>query len=342
MAYKYSRYIGRVTRQPWAITPEKFLVLADLMQLKASGETLSDEEIAARIGDGEMRAEVDRERRGQEDGSVAVIPIVGVIAYRGESFAASSGGTSVQALGRAVKMAATDETIKSVILDIDSPGGSVEGIPELAAQIAQLAAIKPVTAHINALAASAAYWLASQATEIVSMPSGAGGSIGVYMLTVDESEALVKEGIKVNAISYGDYKLEGAPWEPLSDEGRAHLQAQVDAVGKIFVMAVAKGRGVTAAEVQKNFGQGRVYSAKEMLTRGMIDRIATFDETLAKMVRARPAAVAANLSVTPLMMSLVEPEPSVEPIEAVGEGKAKEPAVDDTEAILAALVTDEV
>ena len=124
-----------------------------------------------------------------------------------------------------------------------------------------------------------------------------------------------------------------------------------------------------AAEVQKNFGQGRVYSAQEMLARGMIDRIATFDETLARMVRARPATTTASvaadqavvakirlsgmtlhaevdngttMTTVPLMMSLVEPEPLVEPIEVAVEGQMQGPVVDDTEAILAALVTDEV
>lgn len=279
MSFRYSRYISKVTRQPWALLPEKLSAITALMQERASGVRLSDEAIAARLGD-------DRDERPEPraDGAVFVLPIVGTIAYRADGFMESSGGTSVQSIGRYLKKAVADAGVKSVLLDIDSPGGSVDGIAELAAQIAAATKVKPVVAHVNTLCASAAYWLACSASEIISAPSGMAGSIGVYLLMVDESEHLAKEGIVVNAISAGENKLEGAPWEPLSDEARAHFQAQVDEVYGQFLSAVAKGRGVSAADVKKNFGQGRVYRGKELVARGMVDRIATFDDTLAKMV----------------------------------------------------------
>ncbi len=281
--YKYSRYIGHVLQHPWAITLDKLVVISELVRERTAGHKPSDEEIVARLG-----ADTDRATPATPAGGVvAVIPIHGVIAHRADSFAASSGGTSAEMIGKAVQRAVRDDEVKAVVLDIDSPGGSVEGIPELAAKIAQAAAVKPVVAQVNALAASAAYWLASQATEIVATPSGSVGSIGVYMLLVDESEALEKEGVKFNAISAGDKKLEGAPWLPLSDDGRAHLQAQVDQVYQTFVGMVAAGREVSIAEIKAQYGQGRVYLAKEALKRGMIDRIATFDDTLGRAVSGR-------------------------------------------------------
>lgn len=284
MSFKYNRYIARVTRHPWAITPEKFAIIADLMRFRASGEKLSDEVIAERFGATQAAAGGAAPR---SDGAVAVIPVHGTIAHRADSFEASSGGASCESIGRMVQRALGDESIKSIMLDFDTPGGSVEGVPELAAIIAKGTAVKPIVAHVNALAASAGYYLASQCTEIVCTPSGQVGSIGVFMLMVDQSEYLAKEGIKVNAISAGDYKLEGASWEPMSEETREFYQGQVDACYRDFIAAVAKGREVSVSDVKQKFGQGRCYDAKLALSLGMIDRIATADETLARMVTAR-------------------------------------------------------
>jgi len=283
--YRYERYISHVVRQPWCITPEKLGVLFSLMRLRASGHRLSDGEIAQRLA--AEGGDMARQTGARSDGTVAVIPIVGTIAHRADSFSASSGGTSTQRIGAFLRRAVADESVKSILLDISSPGGSVEGVPELAAQIAAAADVKPVVAMANALSASAAYWLGSQATEFVVTPSGMVGSIGVYLLLFDESRWLEKEGVTVNAISAGDNKLEGAPWQALSDESRAFFQSEVDRVYGDFLKAVATGRGVPVATVKRDFGQGRVYSAKEALSRGMVDRIATVEDTLDRMLKAK-------------------------------------------------------
>lgn len=312
MSFKYSRYFSRVTRQPWAILPEKLAVLTDLARLRSSGRRLSDEDIAEQLGDerhppyalegadvtiqdnGLVMVAAAGASRIQSDGAIAVIPIHGTIAYRADSFEASSGGTSTELIGRRLASAIADDGIKAVLLDLDSPGGSVEGVPELASQLAKATAVKPVVAHVNALAASAGYWLASQATEILCTVSGMAGSIGVYALFIDESEGLAQDGIKVNAISAGDNKLEGAPWIPMSEDTRAFLQGQVDAVYRDFLAAVAKGRGVTVADVKKHYGQGRVFDAKTALGFGMIDGIRTFDDTLSRMLSSKAGTVGAR------------------------------------------------
>lgn len=304
MSYKYSRYIKHVTRHPWALLPDKLETIAELMQLRASGHKLSDEEIAERFG---MEAAAGGSRT-QTDGSgiIAVIPVHGCIAYRADSFDASSGGTSAELIGKALQRVVFDPGVSTVVLDFNTPGGSVEGIPELAGQIAAAARVKPIVAHVNAQAASAGFWLASQCSEIVCTPSGAAGSIGVYMLNLDESEALAKDGIKVNAISAGEYKLEGAPWMPLSDEARAFMQSYVDKTYAEFLSTVAagrsaaKGRTVTVANVLANYGKGRCFDAPDALKLGMIDRIETQAETLDRLAgqgsrvttRLRAASVA--------------------------------------------------
>lgn len=283
-SFKYSRYISHVARHPFAILPEKFMVITELFQQRAAGAKFTDEEIAERLAADPSR---DRQAVNSTGGAIAVIPVHGVIAHRADSFEASSGGTSTELIGRALSRAVADDSISAVLLDFDTPGGSVEGVPELAAKIAKWTAFKPIVGHINALCASAGYWLGSQCTELFITPSGLAGSIGVFLVLVDETEALAKAGVKVNAISAGDYKLEGAPWEPLTDEGRAHLQGQVDVVYRDFLGAVAKGRGITLAAVKENYGKGRVFDAKESLARGMVDGIATVEATLARMMSGK-------------------------------------------------------
>lgn len=280
----YDRIIARAMRTPWALDPTKLAVIADLLRFRASGGRLSAEEIKARIGDAPDQPKPSQ----RDDGAIAVIPIFGVITHRANSFDALSGGTSTELLGKYVRKAVADDRVKSILLDISSPGGEVSGVPELAAEIAAAAKVKTVVASSNALAASAAYWLGSQASEFVVTPSGSVGSVGVYMLTEDLSAYLEKEGIKINAISAGVNKLEGAPWEPLSEETRAFLQGQVDSVYAEFVRAVASGRGVTIATVQETFGQGRVFDAKQALKLGMVDAIEAMDGTLARMIKKAP------------------------------------------------------
>lgn len=335
--FKYARYVSRVTRQPWALLPEKLAVITELIRERAEGHKLSDEEIVARLGD-------DRDRGAampKTGGSIAVIPIHGVIAHRADSFEASSGGTSTELIGRMLNKVAADDEVGTIVLDIDSPGGSVEGVPELASKIAKLATKKPVIAHVNALAASAAYWLASQASEIVATPSGMAGSIGVYLLLVDQSEALAKEGITVNAISAGDNKLEGAPWAPLSDESRAHFQSQVNDVYGQFLAAVAKGRKVSVATVRDEFGQGRVYHAKDALARGMVDRIATLEDMLGQMAAGKwkggkRADVDAVTTIAADADVALE-SPTVDPVEVAAETPA--PAIADGSKAAAVLAT---
>ncbi len=136
----------------------------------------------------------------------------------------SSGGTSVQGVARQFRAAMADPDIGRVILDVDSPGGQVGGVEELAREIYQARGQKPVTAIANGLAASAAYWIATAADEFVVTPSGQVGSIGVFGMHQDVSAALEKDGVKVTMVSAGKYKTEGNPFEPLTDEARAAMQ----------------------------------------------------------------------------------------------------------------------
>jgi ClpP class serine protease len=139
-----------------------------------------------------------------------------------------------------------------------------------------------MVAVANTMAASAGYWLACAPGELVVTPSGAVGSIGVWGAHEDISAAMEKEGVKVTLVSAGKYKVEGNPYEPLSDEAKAALQADVDNFYSMFVKAVAKNRGVSQDSVANGYGQGRMVMASLAVKQGMADSVATLDQTLAR------------------------------------------------------------
>jgi len=287
---KYARIIGYVAGTLWAITPGKWRELLGVLAFRAAGHECTAEEIHARIGGDDNEGP-----RLSTQNQVAVIPIRGVLAHRMGSMEESSGGASAEHIGAMLAQVAADDSIKTIVYDIDSPGGTVPGIPELAAQMFALRGVKRQVAQVNDMAASAAYWLASQADEIVSVPSGSVGSIGVFSAHEDLSAALEKEGIKMTLISAGKYKVAGSPFEPLSDEERAVIQARVDDAYGQFVKDVARGRGVTPAAVRGGFGEGRMLDAKAAKAAGMIDRTGTMDETLARLTARSTRASAGGM-----------------------------------------------
>jgi len=275
---KYEHVIAEVFRKPWAILPEKFRAISELILLRASGEKLSETEIRERLA---LHAAA-RPASGNY-GAVAVIPIYGVISRRVNLMSQISGGTSTEKLTAQFRQALGDASVKAIVFDVDSPGGGVEGVPELAEEILKGRAQKKIVAVANSMAASAAYWLASAANELVVTPSGEVGSIGVFAEHEDISKALEDAGVKVSLISAGKYKTEGNPYEPLSEEARAELQSKVDAFYEMFVKSVARGRGVAQSAVRAGFGEGRLVLAQDAVKGRMADRVATLDETLARL-----------------------------------------------------------
>lgn len=186
--------------------------------------------------------------------------------------------TGTDALSAQIRQAIDSPQIAKILLDIDSPGGSVYGIQELAAEIRQARQQKPVYAIANSLAASAAYWLGSQATQFSVTPGGEVGSIGVYSTHQYIGEALKKQGIETTLLSAGEFKTEGNPFEPLGEEARAYQQKRIDDYYLAFIDAVAQGRHVTADYVKESMGKGRVMGADDALALGMVDRIISFND----------------------------------------------------------------
>lgn len=218
---------------------------------------------------------------------IAVVPLHGVVQQRGSFFSELFGDTSLDSFNAMFDAAIADPKVKSVLLHIDSPGGSVYGVPETAARVFSARGTKPIVAIADSMSASAAYFIASAADRLYVTPSGEVGSIGVYSIHVDESKALEAEGIKVTITKAGKYKAEGNPYEPLSAEAAEYEQRQVDAIYTDFVDAVAKHRGTTPGKVKAEFGQGRTVQAREAVSLGMADRVATMDQVISRMAANR-------------------------------------------------------
>lgn len=305
---KYQHIVRAVFERPWAILPSTLSMIVEVIRLRAAGEFFTDEEIEARI------AASPRGPRGggRQVGRVAVLPVYGVLSPRQNLVSRSSGGTSIEGLTSDLRAALADEAIDAIVMDIDSPGGNVEGVEELAAEIRASRGRKPIVAVANHQAASAAYYLASAADEIVASPSSMVGSIGVLAAHQDLSKAAELDGVKTTLISAGKYKTEANQWEPLTDEARARIQAEVDSYYGMFVSAVAKGRGVSVDTVRSEYGQGRMFVAKEAKAAGMVDRIDTFDRTVARVARE----AVAGAETTPAVGTGARVE--IVPIEAIG------------------------
>jgi signal peptide peptidase SppA len=194
-----------------------------------------------------------------EDG-IGVIAIEGAILRKPDLFArVFLGATSSEEIGEALREAAGRNDIKAVFLNIDSPGGTVAGTPELAAAVASLNERKPVYAFSSGLMCSAAYWVASQARAIYATPSAQVGSIGVVQAVIDSSAAIDKAGIKVEVFSVGKYKAMGAPGTALTDDQRELIQSNLAEIAAEFHDAVlSRGRAIPAEAME-----GQTFSGKQ-------------------------------------------------------------------------------
>lgn len=277
------RFLRGLSQQAWAIEPAFADRALGVLEARLYGDRPDAEELEARLS----------RQRGQPDGGVAdrdgavsVIPVRGVISQRASMIEDISpgAGTSAERIESQMRDAYASRDVKAIVLDIDSPGGAAAGTPEAADVIRSYrGGEKPIIAQVHGLAASAAYWIASAADEIVATPSSQIGSIGV--ITVHESIArmLEDEGRDKTIISAGAYKAEATPYAPLTDDARAHMQDTVNRYYQLFLSGVSEGRGVSVEYVEANYGQGRTYIADEAMRAGMIDRIDTMRNTLIRL-----------------------------------------------------------
>jgi signal peptide peptidase SppA len=270
---------------PWALMPERLNALAAVLGRWSRNEPAGTEILELVMADREARQVKRQAGQAAAGNGIAVLPLYGVVTQRGNMVddVSGPGTTSTQMFSAALRQALSDDSVGQILIDIDSPGGSVYGVAELADQIQSARAAKPVVAIANSLAASAAYWIGCSAGELYVTPGGEVGSIGVWQAHFDYSQALATDGVKPTLISAGKYKVEGNPYEPLDEEARGFMQSRVDDYYGAFTKAVAKGRGQPIASVREGMGQGRVLGADTALAQKMVDGIATFDDVISMM-----------------------------------------------------------
>jgi signal peptide peptidase SppA len=277
------RVLSHFAATPWALQLETLQAMALVFERAAAeGRDIpfqADATIEAR------RAEADQSRAVAAGENVAVIPVHGIIAHRASMVegACAQAGTSTELLEQMIAKAVADPSVRSIVLDVDSPGGAVSGVQEVADAIFRAREQKPIAAVANSTASSAAYWIASAAHEIFVTPSGIVGSIGVFMKHVDTSKADEAQGKVATVVKAGKYKAEGEG--ALTDEAREHLQGLVDAYYTQFVKAVARNRNVAVDAVRGGYGQGRSLTADAALAAGMVNGIKTLDQVISKYAR---------------------------------------------------------
>jgi len=185
-------------------------------------------------------------------------------------------------LAATIDRAADDPSVRVLMLCFDSPGGTVAGCSDVVDAIARARSRKPVVAYASDLCASCAYWLASQCEWILGDVDALVGSIGIFCVVFDHSEAAKAAGVKVHVLSTGPLKGAGIVGTVVTPEQLAELQARQDALGELFYEAVAGGRGMTLESVKADFGDGKCLTGKKAVAAGLIDGLATADEAFAR------------------------------------------------------------
>lgn len=267
------RAFGKACSVAWAILPESLNTILEI----ASREHIPDFEAVEAIRSRRMEnTESVKTRNG-----VAVINVTGTIFRYADFFSDISGGANVTTLARDFNAALNDGSISSILLNIDSPGGEVAGINEFAQMVFQARGKKPIVAYVDGMAASAAYWIASAADEIVTDATGIIGSIGVVAAVPNPD---VKSARDVQFVSSQSPKKRP---NPNTESGRETIQAMVDDLAAVFIEAVARNRDVSLETVTSQFGQGGVMIGAKAVDAGLADRLGDFESTLSELAAGK-------------------------------------------------------
>jgi signal peptide peptidase SppA len=260
---KYPRILSALRSAKWAATPATIQAVADALGAHLRGAALVPDR---------MPGTVEEPQKAAGDnvaGGVAVIPVYGVIGRHLSSMETECGGCDVETVGAALDAAIASASVSAIVFDIDSPGGVVAGVPELAAKICEANAIKPCFAFTGGQCCSAAYWIASGCTGIFATKSADLGSIGVYVALCDDSEWWTKQGYKLELIKAGEFKAMGISGKPLSDKERAMIQSDVDAIYAMFTGDVRASRD----GVQNEAMQGQTFMGEAAVAANLADEI---------------------------------------------------------------------
>lgn len=262
------RLLDAVCGMPWLIQEPWLRTIIEIV----SRENESVEAVEARLG-----RKLDNTRNVTMRDGVAVIPVTGPIFRYANLFTEVSGATSTQALATDIQTAIDNGNVRSIVLAIDSPGGEANGIHELSELIYSARAKKPVVAYVGGMAASAGYWIASAADEIVIDATAMLGSIGVVYAFRDPGGKGAKD-IEIVSTQSPKKRLDVD-----TEAGRSQYQKYADELASIFVSRVARNRQVSEDAVINNFGEGALRTGSDAVSAGMADRIGSFESLISEM-----------------------------------------------------------
>ncbi|MGY3286265.1 ClpP class serine protease [Pseudomonas fulva] len=267
------RALELAASQPWLMLPDaldNLLTISDRM-----GDPLA---LATKRGE-----QLEETRRVTLRGNVALVPVIGPIFRYANLFTEISGATSTQVLGSDIQRALDDPKVKSIVLNIDSPGGVASGINELAELIYQGRSRKRIVAYIGGIGASAAYWIASAAHEIVIDEASLAGSIGVVVeAVVDDEKASGRTRYQIVSRNAPNKRPDLG-----TEEGRAKLGETIDALGDVFVGKVARNLDVAAEQVPEMGDHGGIRVGADAVKHGLAHRVGSLESLITEL--AKPA-----------------------------------------------------
>lgn len=257
---------GRVFNTPLMVSRAKLDTILNIVVPRMAGEKLP------------IAAPPETHEYGISKEGIAVIPVIGTLVRRTVGLEAQSGLTSYIGLEEQLDAALNDNSIKGILLDIDSPGGESGGVFDFADRIYAASQVKPIYAVINEDAFSAAYIIAAAAQRIYIPRTGGAGSIGVIAVHLDESKAEAEAGLTYTAIYAGARKNDLSPHEPLSDPARSNLQMEVDRIYRIFTRVISHYRGLDEDFIKGT--EAGLYFGENAIKAGLADEIGTFEDAL--------------------------------------------------------------
>ena len=247
----------------WAITPEMMGTMADIA--RESRKTC--DAIAREMGKDMKDANAASIRDG-----VAVIKVSGPLFRYANLMTRVCGATSYELLAQDFNKAVQNPNIKGILLDIDSPGGEVNGCSELSDMIYQARGTKPIIAYASGACCSGAYWIASACDKILAADTAILGSIGVVSIFEKDDEDKTIEIVSSQSPNKRP--------DINTEEGKAKIQARVDELAEVFIAKVARNRGITAVDVVKNFGAGDVSVGQHAVRNGLADGLSSFEDII--------------------------------------------------------------
>jgi signal peptide peptidase SppA len=277
---RYPHILAAVRSAKWAIQESTLAAIVQVLGARLAGDTAAVAGPPKSVISRRAETALSLAQKGPQ---IAVVTISGIIGKRLSSLEMMCGGCDVDAVEAEIAPLVADPQVSAIVLHIDSPGGVVTGVPELAAKIRAWAEQKDIYAFTDTMMASAAYWLAAGCTGIFATPTADVGSIGVYMALVDDSEYWTKEGFKLVLIKAGENKADGISGMPVSSEAVTRWQAEVNTIYGMFTSDVR----ATRPDVPDASMQGNTFMGDSAAAAGLVDEVVSDLATVLRNIAAR-------------------------------------------------------